>query len=268
MLKLIVTDMDNTLILPDKTMPKEIFPLIATLRQKGIRFAAASARHYDVLYRMFEDAAGLMGFICDNGAYGEIDSQPFEGKPLSQEELALIISVCKKIPGTHLSLSARNAMYYRGEPAKHDNEVTLSVNSLYHKCYISDLRDVPEAVFRATLYDPAGALTHSLPVLKEALGNCMSVTATDYVCVDVMKTGVNKGTGLAALQRHLQVKPEETMAFGDYYNDIEMLDLAYYSYAVENAEEEVKKHCRFLTKSNAQRGVITAIASYLKENKL
>ena len=58
------------------------------------------------------------------------------------------------------------------------------------------------------------------------------------------------------------------MAFGDYYNDIEMLDLAYYSYAVENAEEEVKKHCRFLTKSNAQRGVITAIVSYLKENKL
>lgn len=43
MVKLIVTDMDNTLILPDKTLPKGIFPLISRLYEKGIRFAAASA---------------------------------------------------------------------------------------------------------------------------------------------------------------------------------------------------------------------------------
>ena len=58
------------------------------------------------------------------------------------------------------------------------------------------------------------------------------------------------------------------MAFGDYYNDIEMLDRAYYSYAVENAEAEVKAHCRFRTESNAACGVLSAIEAYLKENNL
>ena len=66
MVKLIVTDMDNTLILPDKALPKGIFPLISRLYEKGIRFAAASARHYNVLHQMFGAAASIMGFIRQN----------------------------------------------------------------------------------------------------------------------------------------------------------------------------------------------------------
>lgn len=113
MVKLIVTDMDNTLILPDKTLPKGIFPLISRLYEKGIRFAAASARHYNVLHQMFGAAASIMGFICDNGAYGEIDGCTFAGEALCCEELSRIIDVCSAIPGIHISLSTRNAMYYQ-----------------------------------------------------------------------------------------------------------------------------------------------------------
>lgn len=268
MVKLIVTDMDNTLILPDKTMPKGISPLILRLHEKGIRFAAASARHYDVLYQMFGAASGVMGFICDNGAYGEIDGLTFASEPLRLEELSFIIDVCNTIPGIRISLSTRDVMYSLGDTPKENHNNVRSVNTLYHRRYVPCLNAVKDDVYRVMVYDPAGVLSHSLPILKRALGSTMSVTATDVVCVDIMKPGVNKGTGLAALQERLHITPEETMAFGDYYNDIEMLDRAYYSYAVENAEAEVKSHCRFCAGSNAVGGVLSAIETYLKENNL
>ena len=40
---------------------------------------------------------------------------------------------------------------------------------------------------------------------------------------------------------YIAIRPEETMAFGDQLNDLEMLDQAYYSFAVANAREEVRR---------------------------
>ncbi len=58
------------------------------------------------------------------------------------------------------------------------------------------------------------------------------------------------------LQDSLGIKPEETMAFGDQLNDIEMLKQAYYSFAVGNAREEVKAAARFRTDTNVNDGVL------------
>jgi hydroxymethylpyrimidine pyrophosphatase-like HAD family hydrolase len=49
------------------------------------------------------------------------------------------------------------------------------------------------------------------------------------------------------------------MAFGDYFNDVEMLNEAYFSYAMANAPEGVKEHARFIAKSNIENGVVNAI---------
>lgn len=49
------------------------------------------------------------------------------------------------------------------------------------------------------------------------------------------------------------------MVFGDYFNDIEMLKRAHYSYVMEDALDEVKKHGNFIAKSNKENGVIQVI---------
>ena len=50
--------------------------------------------------------------------------------------------------------------------------------------------------------------------------------------MDLMNKGVNKGVALAKIQEHLGVAPEETMAFGDFYNDSELLSRAKYSFCL------------------------------------
>jgi len=53
------------------------------------------------------------------------------------------------------------------------------------------------------------------------------------------------------------------MSFGDYFNDIEMLQASFHSYAVENAHEKVKTFARFSAPSNREHGVLKVIRDYL-----
>ena len=82
------------------------------------------------------------------------------------------------------------------------------------------------------------------------------MTISGDMWMDCMAMGVCKGQAIEVLQKGLEIKPEETMAFGDQLNDMEMLEQAYYSFAVANAREEVKKAARFHADSNVNGGVL------------
>ena len=75
--------------------------------------------------------------------------------------------------------------------------------------------------------------------------------------------GVNKGIAINKLQELLNIKHEETMVFGDYLNDLEMMESAYHSYAMENAHDDLKKVARFRAKKNTENGVVEKIKEVL-----
>jgi len=51
----------------------------------------------------------------------------------------------------------------------------------------------------------------------------------------------NKGMGMAMLMKHMNIQPEETMAFGDNFNDESMLDLVGYPFLMEHADIRLRK---------------------------
>ena len=67
---------------------------------------------------------------------------------------------------------------------------------------------------------------------------------------------------LKTLQKNLDVKYEETMAFGDFLNDDELLKNAYYSFAMSNAHPTIKETANFLTGSNNENSVMKEIRKY------
>ena len=77
-----------------------------------------------------------------------------------------------------------------------------------------------------------------------------------------MAAGVSKGNALKALQNRLGVTGGETMAFGDYFNDLDMLLSADWSFCPENGHEEIKKQCRFVCPGCNKSGVTQAIKKY------
>ena len=73
-------------------------------------------------------------------------------------------------------------------------------------------------------------------------------TTGDYV--EVLKKGVDKGTGLLKLAKSLGCKPQNTYAAGDGYNDVEMLVAANAGFVPENGSKEALSVAKYITRSN------------------
>jgi len=73
-------------------------------------------------------------------------------------------------------------------------------------------------------------------------------TVSGFGWLDFVSPSVNKGTALSCLLEELSITPDKVMAFGDNYNDLEMLSLVKYGYVMNNAVEDIKN--RYSYRSN------------------
>ena len=83
--------------------------------------------------------------------------------------------------------------------------------------------------------------------------------------VSVMQAGVTKGSSIKKIQDYLHISPEETMVFGDNMNDLEMMEQAVWSVAVENARPKLKEAARIITASNDKLGVLKTIDALIRQ---
>ncbi len=89
------------------------------------------------------------------------------------------------------------------------------------------------------------------------------MVASEAAWIDIANANVHKGTTVEQLQSILNVTLEETMAFGDGYNDLELMVRAAYSFAMRNAVPELKDISRYITSSNEEEGVLNTIIQFL-----
>ncbi|CAN5208961.1 hypothetical protein BH09ACT11_BH09ACT11_10560 [soil metagenome] len=95
-------------------------------------------------------------------------------------------------------------------------------------------------------------------------GGTHQVVVSGHHWIDIMAMGANKGVAVRQLQAELGIGPHQTAAFGDYHNDLELLDAAEMSFAVANAHPEVIERAQFVAPSNAEAGVLTVLAWMLE----
>ena len=79
--------------------------------------------------------------------------------------------------------------------------------------------------------------------------------------LDVMNPSTSKGAGLRHIQEALGITPGQTMVFGDFLNDLEMMDEAEYSFAMHNAHPALRERARYVAPPNSQNGVVRTISS-------
>ena len=81
--------------------------------------------------------------------------------------------------------------------------------------------------------------------------------------VDVLSPTANKGRPIREVQKALGVTPDQTMVFGDFLNDLEMMDAATYSFAMANAHPLLKERARWVAPTNNANGVVRTIRTAL-----
>ena len=93
------------------------------------------------------------------------------------------------------------------------------------------------------------------------MGDKLNVQVSGPIWMDVMSAGVNKGSALRQLTELMKVDRSDVMAFGDYFNDAEMLSYAGWSFAMENGHPDMKKIARYTAGSNNDNGVLRTVRS-------
>ncbi|WP_348519873.1 Cof-type HAD-IIB family hydrolase [Bacillus sp. 165] len=91
----------------------------------------------------------------------------------------------------------------------------------------------------------------------------IAVTTSGSNNLEVMNKHAHKGNGLKVIAAHFAIPLQDTIAIGDNFNDVPMLQAAGFSIAMGNAEDEVKKLCDAVTLTNEEHGVAYALHKYI-----
>ncbi|MEM7099966.1 MAG: Cof-type HAD-IIB family hydrolase [Pseudomonadota bacterium] len=90
-----------------------------------------------------------------------------------------------------------------------------------------------------------------------------SIGPTGKLVITITAKAANKGAALAAACGHLDIPPEQVIAFGDAENDLAMFELAGFSVAMGQATDDIKQAASYVTEPNYEDGVAQAISKLL-----
>lgn len=250
--KLVVTDMDGTLLNSKGKVSENFLLLFDQLKKHNVHFVAASGRQYHSISTKLETIKNEITIIAENGGFTKQGEKELLITSFEPEKVSTLIPLLRKINGTFTVLCGKNAAYIETE-----NERFINMFSEYYSEYeiVDDLTKVSgDDFFKIAVYHFESSEDFIYPIVKHFESE-MQVKVSGQNWLDLSHNNANKGFALHMLQTKMGITKEETMVFGDYNNDLEMLELAHFSYAMENAHPNVKKIARFQTKSNNEEGV-------------
>lgn len=245
MVKFIACDLDGTLLLNGaQSVDESAIQYIDRLVESGVIFAPASGRQITSLKRLLEPISNKLAYIAENGALVEYRGETIGKTPMDRKLALEIIEDVIAQPNCEVLVSGEHTAYIKPKSEEYHYRMTKVVN--YHTTLVDKFTDIDEDILKIAVCDMSG-IKNSKDHFINKWSDRASVLVSGELYLDFMDSAVNKGRGIEQIQKYFGLKPEECMAFGDNYNDIAMLDKVYYSYVMEKAASDVKKHGRFIT---------------------
>ena len=247
MIKLIASDLDGTLLQNGaQSLPEGVIPFIEKLSTEyGILFVAASGRQYPNLVRLFGSASKHMAFICENGSLVFYQDRLLASYPMDKETALTISHDILSLPGCELQISGEKTCYLI---PKSERFVDRMVNHVKNDIkLLSTPEEHPEPYYKISVFEESGIAEGHGPELLARHKDKAQCTISGKAWLDCVAPDVNKGRALRELIATLGITTGECVAFGDNYNDLEMLDSVKYGYIMDNAIQEIKSryhyHC-------------------------
>ncbi|WP_459210089.1 Cof-type HAD-IIB family hydrolase [Aquimarina rhabdastrellae] len=263
-IKMIATDMDGTLLNSKGEVSNAFFELFEELKELGITFVAASGRQY---YSIIDKLAPIKDdiiVVAENGALVMEKEEELQVTSIDRKTYLELLEITNDLEDSQVILCGRKSGYI----IDYGKEF-INMFSEYYGRYeiVDDLAGVKDDQYlKIAICNKKGAERYVYPVVKH-LEDKLKVKVSGEIWLDLSHLDANKGNAIEQLQNRLDISPEETLVFGDYNNDIEMLQQAKYSFAMENAHPNVLKTANYVTKSNDNYGVETILKEVIKQKK-
>ena len=248
MLKLIVSDLDGTLLERDRTeLPGEVYEWVPRLREKGIRFAIATGRQYFNAKSIARELSDDLYFLTEDGAMGHHgDRLRYRAKMDTGMEEELIRDILKA-PGAELWMDGTDLGYMTSKNLDFRRDVI--VNGFAYKISDEPWKELSNVVKISLIqYGSDSVLPENLAFFREKYGTHFEVMEAGNGWLDFIPPGESKGKAVRFLMERFGIRRDEVAVFGDSENDISMFEHADFSYAMDTSAPHVKSSARYVIK--------------------
>lgn len=241
MIKLVASDIDGTILLNGKReISVRLVEQIKQLKRMGILFVASSGRQIPNLKRLFAPVADDIAYIAENGALIEYNGDIIFKKSIDRKIGLDILEDIRVREGCEILLSGENTSYLEPKTASYEQHMINFVKN--NVKVVDDITKVKEEFLKISVYEK-DSIDNCSQYFKQKWSDKVTVVTSGYKWLDMVNKEVNKGVAMDILKKHCHLDKSECMAFGDNYNDYEMLASVKYSYAMESAMPGVADNC-------------------------
>ena len=273
-IKIIATDMDGTLLDPrgQLDLPR-LEKILDKLDHRSVRFVIATGNEVHRMRQLLEHLADRVVLVVANGA------RIFENDKLIQAQTwddAMVDRALAHFKGRECQdqfvVTAMNGGFVKEGTVFTELDKFMTpemIEKLYQRMQFVDEFDsnLFGGVLKMSMVVGEERSDSVLQEINELFDGHVRAVSSGYGCIDFLQDGILMVCGLEELLKRWNLKPDQLMAFGDSVNDIEKLELEGISYAMENAEEAVKRVATEVAPANSQAGVYQVLENWLEEGE-
>lgn len=262
LVKFIAFDLDGTLLDSDKNYPEGFMEFVRN--HPEITFALSSGRQYYCLRKQFEEIADNLVFVSENGAVVFYKDEIIYENTMPVDRVDAALAMAKTLPGNAPIVCGINSAYMN--PV--EEEVASEPLKYYERFKFVDDLDYcahNDRVMKIAVFIRGKMAGEVYETISEVPEGAAAVLSGDS-WIDISNSDVDKGRAIQFVLEKFGIKKSEAMAFGDYLNDITMMEVCGESYAMQNALPQVKEIARHVTRfSNDENGVMETLKTLFGE---
>lgn len=272
MYKMLVLDMDGTLLTNDKKISPGNREALKLAVEKGVKVVISTGRIF-ASARVFGEMIGVKApIIASNGAYiREKDrDEVIYSKVLGEDNIRGILNICKK-HGMYCHLFTCDSIYsekliytslnyYKwNEGLPEDRKVKIHIIDKHG--WDDVINENKPSILKALFTQEDEDILRD--VRQEMGGLDVEVTSANPHTLEIMHRGVTKGRAVEVLAEYYNIDRSDVICIGDSENDISMIEYAGLGIAMENGSDQAKKAASFVTLSNEEDGVAYAVEKFI-----
>ena len=261
-IRLLLADVDGTLVTPDKVLTDPTIAAVAKLKEAGILFAVTSGRPprgMSMLVELLKLSTPIAAF--NGGLFAHPDMSVIEQRTIPDDVTPAAIEL--------LAAHGMSVWVYRGadwfvlDPqGPHVARETWTVK--FDPTSIDSFTPVSEGVAKIVgVSDDHDAVEKAAAATRERFGDHVSASRSQPYYADVTHPQANKGGVVGYLSEAYQISPEEIATIGDGPNDVLMFARSGLSIAMGNASHEVQRAAHRITTSNQDEGFANAVERFI-----
>ena len=267
-LRLVVTDMDGTLLDGRGRVPAGLQEAVNDMRAAGIVFAPASGRQLANLRAVLGHVVDDSPLIAESGALAVHGNEEIHSDTISAGEASAAIATARELASSGYDVGTvvackRCAYIERSDPA------FLAQARLYYAALeiVDDLMTIPlDEVLKVAVFDFDDIENGSSQALAAAVPSVQTAVSGLH-WMDMTSPHASKGRALVALQARFGILPEQTAVFGDYLNDLDLYDQADLGFAMRNAHPGIHAAAAYTAPANPEDGVLRTVEELLRRSR-